>query len=86
MDQPAAGTRSARARRDRSCTSDVGFSVPADKVCIRGGSSCGQCRTKITLWEGDAGYADWSADVDGPTHRLSMQKGGFVFEHSAEEY
>lgn len=41
---------------------------------------------RVALWEGDAGYDDWNADLSGPTHRLTMRKGGFEFEHSAIVY
>lgn len=41
---------------------------------------------RVAMWDGDAGYADWDADQHGATHRLTMQEGGFVFEHSAADY
>jgi len=41
---------------------------------------------RVAMWDGDAGYEAWDADATGATHRLTMAKGGFVFEHSASEY
>jgi len=41
---------------------------------------------RVAMWDGDAGYEAWDADQHGETHRLTMQKGGFVFEHSAQTY
>lgn len=41
---------------------------------------------RVAAWEGDAGYDSWDANSQGETHRLTMAKGGFVFEHSAAEY
>lgn len=41
---------------------------------------------RVALWQGDAGYETWDADVDGPTHRLVMKPGGFEFLHSAIDY
>jgi hypothetical protein len=38
------------------------------------------------MWEGDAGYETWDADVAGARHRLIMFEDGFVFENTAEEY
>jgi hypothetical protein len=42
--------------------------------------------TRIAMWHGDAGYADWDAEVPGERHRLVMGKDGFVFENSIEAY
>ena len=41
---------------------------------------------RVAMWEGDAGYADWDADRDGPRHRLAMPQDGFVFENNAVAY
>jgi len=41
---------------------------------------------RVAMWRGDAGYADWNADVPGERHRLAMTPGGFVFENSVEMY
>jgi len=41
---------------------------------------------RVAMWTGDAGYDTWDADAKGETHRLTMQEGGFIFEHSAESY
>ena len=41
---------------------------------------------RVAMWTGDAGYDAWDADATGATHRLTMQKGGIIFEHSAEAY
>ena len=41
---------------------------------------------RVAMWHGDAGYDDWEADRQGPSHRLIMAPGGFVFEHSAAAY
>jgi len=41
---------------------------------------------RVAMWTGDAGYEAWDADTNGATHRLTMQEGGFIFEHSAEAY
>lgn len=41
---------------------------------------------RVALWEGDAGYEHWRADIAGPTHRLVMKPGGFEFLHSAVDY
>ena len=41
---------------------------------------------RVAMWTGDAGYDTWDADTRGATHRLTMQQGGFIFEHSAETY
>ncbi len=35
---------------------------------------------RVAMWQGDAGYADWDADREGPRHRLAMPEDGFVFE------
>ena len=36
----------------------------------------------VILWEGDAGYETRDASVAGARHRLTMGKGGFVFDDS----
>ena len=41
---------------------------------------------RVAMWEGDAGYQDWDADLKGDRHRLVMSEGGFVFENSVEDY
>lgn len=41
---------------------------------------------RVAMWHGDAGYADWNADVPGARHRLVMAEGGFEFENSVETY
>jgi len=41
---------------------------------------------RVAMWRGDAGYAEWNADVPGERHRLAMTPGGFVFENSVETY
>ncbi len=41
---------------------------------------------RVAMWEGDAGYAPWDADVDGERHRLVMGEGGFTFENTVEAY
>ncbi len=41
---------------------------------------------RVALWDGDAGYEHWDADVEGPTHRLVMKPGGFEFLHTAIDY
>lgn len=41
---------------------------------------------RVAMWHGDAGYADWNADVPGARHRLLMGEGGFVFENTVEVY
>ena len=41
---------------------------------------------RVAIWEGDDGYESWDANSTGETHRLTMAKGGFVFEHSAAQY
>lgn len=41
---------------------------------------------RVAIWEGDDGYESWDADCTGETHRLTMAKGGFIFEHSAVAY
>ena len=41
---------------------------------------------RVAIWEGDAGYDAWDANAQGKTHRLTMGKGGFLFEHSASDY
>jgi 8-oxo-dGTP pyrophosphatase MutT (NUDIX family) len=41
---------------------------------------------RVAMWRGDAGYADWTADVPGDRHRLAMTPGGFSFENSVEVY
>lgn len=38
----------------------------------------------IALWHGDAGYASSEADVDGPRHRLRMNRGTWKYERSQE--
>jgi hypothetical protein len=38
------------------------------------------------MWDGDAGYETFDADVDGARHRLVMTPGGFVFENTVERY
>ena len=42
--------------------------------------------SRVALWDGDAGYPEWNADIHGERHRLTMAKGGFTFEHSAVDY
>lgn len=42
--------------------------------------------SRIALWEGDAGYPEWDAEISGPRHRLTMNKSGFEFEHDAVTY
>ena len=42
--------------------------------------------TRIAMWEGDAGYVDYDADIEGATHRLVMAPTGFQFLHSAMLY
>ncbi|HCD27185.1 MAG TPA: NUDIX hydrolase [Gammaproteobacteria bacterium] len=37
---------------------------------------------RVALWEGDAGYAAWDADLPGARHRLIMSEGGFTFQKS----
>lgn len=39
---------------------------------------------RVAMWDGDAGYAGWSADVTGARHRLVMSSGGFVYENSID--
>ena len=41
---------------------------------------------RVAMWRGDAGYADWNADLPGHRHRLAMTQGGFSFENSVEIY
>ena len=41
---------------------------------------------RVAMWHGDSGYEAWDANLTGETHRLTMQKGGFIFDHSAESY
>ncbi len=41
---------------------------------------------RVAMWAGDAGYDAYDADAKGATHRLIMQEGGFIFEHSAQTY
>lgn len=41
---------------------------------------------RVAMWHGDAGYADWDANLSGNRHRLVMAKGGFVFENTIEDY
>lgn len=37
---------------------------------------------RVAMWDGDAGYEAWDANLDGPRHRLVMSTGGFVFENT----
>ena len=41
---------------------------------------------RVAMWQGDAGYEPWDADVDGERHRLIMSPDGFVFENTVEIY
>ncbi len=41
---------------------------------------------RVALWEGDVGYSEWEADIDGPRHRLTMAPDGFEFEHDEIDY
>ena len=41
---------------------------------------------RVALWEGDAGYDDWNADIAGPRHRLVMPEDGFTFENDVVDY
>jgi 8-oxo-dGTP pyrophosphatase MutT (NUDIX family) len=41
---------------------------------------------RVTLWEGDAGYASHDADAPGARHRLVMAPTGFRFEYDAVDY
>ncbi len=41
---------------------------------------------RVAMWAGDAGYADWDADLAGERHRLIMASDGFVFENTVEAY
>ena len=41
---------------------------------------------RVALWQGDAGYDDWDADVAGPRHRLVMPEDGFTFENDVVDY
>ena len=41
---------------------------------------------RVVMWQGDAGYETWNADVAGERHRLVMSPGGFVFENSVHVY
>ena len=41
---------------------------------------------RVAMWEGDAGYETYDADVDGARHRLVMTSGGFVFENTVTRY
>jgi 8-oxo-dGTP pyrophosphatase MutT (NUDIX family) len=41
---------------------------------------------RVAIWHGDAGYAEWNADVPGERHRLVMSPGGFVFENTVAAY
>ncbi len=41
---------------------------------------------RVAMWYGDAGYADWDADLSGARHRLVMTPGGFRFENTVEHY
>jgi len=36
----------------------------------------------VALWEGDAGYPDGDAGIDGTRHRLSMFDSGYVYDDS----
>lgn len=42
--------------------------------------------TRVAMWQGDAGYEDYDAELDTSTHRLVMHKSGFEFQHSAIDY
>ena len=42
--------------------------------------------TRVAMWQGDAGYEDWDATVEGERHRLVMTPGGFRFEHTVVSY
>ena len=41
---------------------------------------------RVAMWQGDAGYEEWDADASGARHRLVLQKDGFVFENTIENY
>ena len=41
---------------------------------------------RVAMWDGDAGYDAWDADIEGPRHRLVMAKDGFVFENTVISY
>lgn len=41
---------------------------------------------RVAIWEGDGAYESGDADAEGPRHRLVMARGGFEFEHAAEDY
>ncbi len=41
---------------------------------------------RVALWQGDAGYDAWDADVEGHRHRLVMAEGGFEFINTVERY
>ncbi|HIG42594.1 MAG: NUDIX hydrolase [bacterium] len=41
---------------------------------------------RVAMWSGDAGYADWDADISGGRHRLVLAQGGFRFENTVENY
>ncbi len=42
--------------------------------------------TRVALWEGDAGYDSWDAEIAGPRHRLVMAENGFEFINTAVSY
>jgi len=37
---------------------------------------------RVVMWVGDAGYEAWDASVEGARHRLTMNKGQFIYEDS----
>ena len=41
---------------------------------------------RVAMWQGDAGYDTWDAEVAGERHRLVMAKGGFIFENTTGDY
>jgi len=41
---------------------------------------------RVAMWQGDAGYETWDAEVEGERHRLVMAKSGFLFENTTEDY
>jgi 8-oxo-dGTP pyrophosphatase MutT (NUDIX family) len=41
---------------------------------------------RVALWQGDAGYEAWDANITGDRHRVIMSKDGFVFENTVEPY
>lgn len=40
----------------------------------------------VALWQGDAGYEAWDAQLEGERHRLIMAKGSHIFENTIERY